>query len=208
MGHRIRIDPANFDPAALDPAVDALRQGGVVAYPTDTLYGLAADPRDAEAVARVFTLKGRPETSALTLIAADAAQAGEAAFFTARTARLAQLVWPGPVTIVATARAGLAREALAGGATVGVRVPRHTIARELARRFGFCVTATSANRSGAPATAAPDDVFAALPGVDVLIDGGAAPGGPPSTIVDASGEVLRLIREGAVPWNRVLESQQ
>jgi len=208
MAERITINPAHFDPVVLDRAVDRLRAGGVVAYPTDTLYGLAADPRIPDAVARVFALKGRAETSALTLIAADAEQASGAAFFSARAAAVAAAMWPGPVTIVATARSGLAPEALAAGTTVGVRVPNHDVARALARRFGFCVTATSANRSGEPPTADPDAVLSALPGIDLLIDGGAAPGGLPSTIVDATSDVLRLIREGAVPWSRVLESQQ
>jgi L-threonylcarbamoyladenylate synthase len=206
MAARLTIDPSQFDPSALEEAIRVLRGGGVVAYPTDTLYGLAADPRSSAAVARVFALKGRAETSPLTLIAADAEQASAAAFFTARAAALAHEMWPGPLTIVTAARSGLAREALAGGATVGVRVPRHEIARALARAFGFCITATSANRSGEPPTADPDAVLRALPNLDLLIDGGPAPGGPPSTIVDAASDTLRLIREGAVPWSRVLES--
>ena len=208
MAARITVDPGHFDPVALDAAVAVLREGGVVAYPTDTLYGLAADPRSAVAVARVFALKGRAETSALTLIAADAEQASAAAFFTARAAALARAMWPGPLTIVTTARSAVTPEALAGGVTVGVRVPRHDVARALAGRFGFCITATSANRSGEPPTAYPDAVLDALPGIDLVIDGGAAPGGPPSTIVDATSDVLRLIREGAVPWDRVLKSRQ
>jgi L-threonylcarbamoyladenylate synthase len=206
MAARLTIDPSQFDPSALEEAIRVLRGGGVVAYPTDTLYGLAADPRSSAAVARVFALKGRAETSPLTLIAADAEQASAAAFFTARAAAQAHELWPGPLTVVTAARSGLAREALAGGATVGVRVPRHEIARALARAFGFCITATSANRSGEPPTADPDAVLQALPNLDLLIDGGPAPGGPPSTIVDAGSDTLRLIREGAVPWSRVLES--
>src|SRR5690348_5052126 len=90
MDVRIFVDPAYFDPVALDAAVDVLRAGGVVAYPTDTLYGLAADPRRPDAVARIFALKGRAETSPLTLIAADPDQASAAAFFTARAAALAR----------------------------------------------------------------------------------------------------------------------
>ena len=208
MAQRIRVDPAHPDPALLERAVDALRRGGVVAYPTDTVYGLAADPRNARAVARVFAIKGRPETSALTLIAADLEQAGAAAYFSTRAASLAERMWPGPLTIVVHARGGLTSEALAGGTTVGVRVPRHDVARALARRFGFCVTATSANRSGEAPIADPDAIMQALPDVDVLLDAGQAPGGPPSTIVDATSDVLRLIRDGAVAWSRVLESLQ
>ena len=208
MAERLRVDPARFDPAELDRAIDVLRAGGVVAYPTDTLYGLAVDPRNPEAVARIFAVKGRPETSALTLIAADVEQAGAAAAFTARASVLAQKMWPGPLTIVSAAKPGLAPAALAGGATVGVRVPRDAIARGVAARFGFCITATSANRSGEPATASAQTVIDALPGLDLIVDAGEAPGGRPSTIVDATGDVLRLIRDGAVPWDRVLKSLQ
>ena len=208
MAERLRVDPARFDPAQLDSAVDVLRAGGIVAYPTDTLYGLAADPRNPDAVARVFAVKGRPDASALTLIAADIDQAASAAVFSGRASALAQTMWPGPLTIVATAKPGLASAALAGGTTVGVRVPRDAVARGLAARFGFCITATSANRSGQPPTTDPQSVLDALPGLDLIVDAGAAPGGAPSTIVDATTDVLRLIRDGAVPWDRVLKSLQ
>jgi len=208
MAERLRVDPARFDSAELDPAVDVLRAGGIVAYPTDTLYGLAADPRNPDAVARVFAVKGRPDASALTLIAADLDQAASAAAFSRRASALAKTMWPGPLTIVATAKPGLASAALAGGTTVGVRVPRDGVARGLAARFGFCITATSANRSGQPPTTDPQSVLDALPGLDLIVDAGAAPGGAPSTIVDATTDVLRLIRDGAVPWDRVLKSLQ
>lgn len=192
--------------AAIQRAADLIRQGFVVAYPTDTLYGLAADPRNASAVRRLFQLKGRPETSALTLIAADVDQARDAGQMNAAAERLAARWWPGPLTIVIPARAVLAPETLAGGRTVGIRVPDHPAAVALARAAGFCITATSANRSGSPAVSDADAAAAALPGVDAVLDAGAAPGGPPSTIVDASAEPLTLVRAGAVPWDRVLRS--
>jgi L-threonylcarbamoyladenylate synthase len=151
-------------------------------------------------------LKGRPETSALTLIAADAVQAGLVGEMTTTANRLAEHWWPGPVTIVVSARSGLAAETLAGGRTVGVRVPDQAVARALAVAAGFCITATSANRSGeAPASDA-GTVAHALPAVDAILDGGPSRGGPPSTIVNASEDQLTLIRAGAVPWDRVLRS--
>jgi L-threonylcarbamoyladenylate synthase len=183
-----------------------IREGLVVAYPTDTLYGLAVDPRNAAAVRRLYALKGRPETSALTLIAADLAQARLAAELTPAAETLAREWWPGPLTIVVHAHASLTPAALAGGRTVGIRVPRHAVAVGLARAAGFCITATSANRSGEPAPASPDDVLAAIPGVDAILDAGPAPGGAPSTIVGALRRDVTLIRDGAVPWERVLRS--
>jgi L-threonylcarbamoyladenylate synthase len=189
-------------------AADMIRRGLVVAYPTDTLYGLAVDPRNAAAVRRLYELKGRAETSALTLVAADMAHVREVAEITAQAERLAARWWPGPLTIVMRARGSIARETLAGGRTVGVRVPDHPVATALAREAGFAVTATSANRSGATAASSADAVAAALPDVDAIVDAGAARGGAPSTIVDASVTPIALIRAGVVAWDKVLRSLQ
>jgi L-threonylcarbamoyladenylate synthase len=202
----LQVDPLDPDPAVIRQAAEMIREGLVVAYPTDTLYGLAVDPRNADAVRRLYDLKGRPETSALTLIAADAAHARAAGEMTADAERLAARWWPGPVTIVVRARPILARETLGGGRTVGIRMPDHAVAIALARDTGFCVTATSANRSGATAASTPGAVAAALPDVDAILDAGPSRGGAPSTIVDASARLVTLIREGAVPWERVLKS--
>jgi L-threonylcarbamoyladenylate synthase len=196
------------DPSAIRQAAQLLRDGRVVANPTDTLYGLAVDPRNAVAVRRVFELKGRAETSALTLIAADEAQAEAAAEFNTLASRLAAHWWPGPLTIVVTARPFLAREMLADGTTVGIRVPDHPVAQALARAFGFPVTATSANRSGTIAAVTAEDVIEMLPGIDAVIDGGHVRGGAPSTLVSAHDGRETLLREGAVAWDRVIKSLQ
>jgi L-threonylcarbamoyladenylate synthase len=188
-------------------AVEVLRKGGVVAYPTDTLYGLAVDPRSGDAVAKLFAVKARDPGHAIPLIAADEAQAALAGTFTDAAWRLARAFWPGPLSIVLDAAPGIDAQILAADGSVAVRVPASDSARELARAFGFCVTATSANLSGAPSTASSDVVRSTLGArVDFVLDVGDAPGGPPSTIVDVRRRVPRLLRAGAVPWNRVLES--
>jgi L-threonylcarbamoyladenylate synthase len=204
----LQVDPLDPDPAVIREAAEMIRGGLVVAYPTDTLYGLAVDPRNADAVRRLYELKGREETSALTLIAADVAHARAAGELTPHAERLAARWWPGPLTIVVRARPILAREILGGGRTVGIRIPDHAVAIALAGDAGFCVTATSANRSGATAASTPEAVAAALPDVDAILDGGPSRGGAPSTIVDASARDVTLIRQGAVPWERVLKSLQ
>ena len=206
MGAILKVDPLDPDPAVIREAAEMIREGLVVAYPTDTLYGLAVDPRNAAAVRRLYELKGRAEGAALTLIAADMAHARAAGDLTPHAERLAARWWPGPLTLVVRARPILSRDMLGGGVTVGVRIPDHAVAVALARDTGFCVTATSANRSGATAASTPDAVGAALPDVDAILDGGPARGGPPSTIVDATGRVATLIRAGAVPFERVLHS--
>ena len=202
----LRVDPRDPDAAVVRQAAEMIREGLIVAYPTDTLYGLAVDPRNGAAVRRLFDLKGRPETSALTLVAADVAQAREAGRMTVAAERLAARWWPGPLTVVLDAAAVLAAETLAGGRTVGIRVPDHPVAVALARGAGFSITATSANRSGATAASAPEAVAEALPDVDAILDAGPSPGGRPSTIVNATTGDVTLVRAGVVPWDRVLRS--
>jgi L-threonylcarbamoyladenylate synthase len=179
----------------------------VVVYPTDTLYGLAVDPRRDEAVERVFALKGRDAGMAIPIIAADLDQARLAGEPGPRERRLAETFWPGPLSIVMPARPSISRAVLAGGSTIAVRVPAHPVARALAAAFGFCITATSANLSGAAAPASADALAPSLARtVDLILDAGAAPGGPPSTLVrfDETGPVL--VRAGAIAWERVLIS--
>ena len=199
------IVPAS--PESIDRAVEVLRNGGVVAYPTDTLYGLAVDPRSAVAVAGLFALKGRDAASAIPLIAASVAQARTAAEFSDLALKLAKSFWPGPLTIVLPASAVIRRELLGTGSTVALRVPAHPTAQALAARHGFCITSTSANRSGEPAATTAEQVSNELMNViDLVLDGGPSPGGAPSTIVDVTGDRPRLVRAGAIAWERVLES--
>jgi L-threonylcarbamoyladenylate synthase len=205
--HTFSVSAADPDSAILAEAVAILQRGGVIAVATDTLYGLAADPRNDAAVARLFAAKGRDEGVPLPLIAADLDQARAIAAFGETELRLAREFWPGPLTIVAPARAGIARGALAGGATIGIRVPNHAVARALCRAMGSCLTATSANVSGAPAPASAAEIDPTIASrIEAVLDSGPAPGGPPSTIVAASPDGVQLLRAGAIAWERVLES--
>lgn len=197
----------DLDPALVDRACAVLREGGVVAFPTDTFYGLAADPRMPAAVARLFAVKGRPQGQAVPLIAADDAQVEAAAALNDAARRLAVAFWPGPLSIVLPARDVICAEARAADGTIAVRVPACDAARQLARAFGFCITATSANRSGHPASVSASAVAGTLTGaVDLVLDGGDTPGGAPSTLVDVRQEAPRLVRPGAIAWDRVLRS--
>ena len=192
--------------AALAAAVDVLRRGGVVAYPTDTLYGLAADPASNAAVQRLFDVKGRDRSQAIPLVAADLDQARAAARFTPAALRLARAFWPGPLSIVLSAEPWLSRLAVADDGTIAIRVPAQPLARDLAAAFGSCLTATSANVSGQPPTASPDGLATIGDRVDLLLDGGEAPGGAASTIVEVRDDGVTLLRAGAIAWERVLES--
>lgn len=195
------------DPAALDRAAEIIRRGGVVAVPTETFYGLAADATHQIATARIFEIKGRPQTMALPLVAASLHQVTSMLGpLDDRTARAAKTFWPGPLSLVVNWRPQLSGTV---GQTVAIRVPGHAFARELCERAGTLLTSTSANRTGEPAAetaAAVDASLGAL--VDLIVDDGPAAGGKPSTIADLRGETPRLVREGAVAWERVLELLQ
>ncbi len=203
----IPITGAAAAPDAIARAVDILRRGGVVAYATDTLYGLAADPRSDRAVEKLFAIKGRDEHVAIPLIAGSLEQAQAVGEFGRIEMRLATTLWPGPLTIVVPARPGLSKRVLAGGDSVAVRVPAHDIARTLATAFGHAVTSTSANRSGQSPPASVSEIDPALASeLDAIVDSGPAPGGPPSTIVKVVRDRVELVRAGAIARNRVLES--
>jgi L-threonylcarbamoyladenylate synthase len=203
----ITIDPHAPDIAQLARVADLLRHGRVVAYPTDTLYGLAVDPRNEAAVERLYDVKGRDASSAIPLIADSVEQARMVGVLTPPDLRLAEMFWPGPLTLVVRARPGLARRLMGSGETIAVRVPAHPVARGLATALECCVTATSVNRSGEPPAASASDAAAALGDtLDAIIDGGPTTGGPPSTIVEVRSHDVRLVRAGAIAWERVLES--
>ena len=201
-----RVRVAGDGDAAVQVAVAAMRSGLVVAYPTDTLYGLAVDPANSGAVTKLFSLKGRALDKAIPLIAADVGQVRAWTTMTPLAERLAAAFWPGPLTLVLRAAVEMDVRVMAEGGTVAIRVPDQPIARALAAAANCPVTSTRANPSGLPPTADPDEVARALPAIDVLIDGGVTPGGAPSTIVDATGTQPVLIRAGAIAWERVLES--
>lgn len=184
---------------------DVLRRGGLVAYPTETFYGLGCLARDAAAVRRLAALKGRPEGKPLPLVAGDRAQVAEVAELDAAAAGLADAFWPGPLTLVLPARPGVPPEISAGSGTVGVRVSGSEIARALALAAGGALVSTSANPAGGPPPVRPEDLDGALRArLDAVLDGGPAPGGSPSTVVALERGGARLVREGAVPFRRVL----
>lgn len=194
------VNPTAPDASAIAVAADALRAGGLVAFPTETVYGLGANALDAAAVGRVFAAKGRPSANPLIVHVADRGQAASLTTdWTPAAEKLAAAFWPGPLTLVVTKTADIPSAVTAGGPTVAIRVPAHPVALTLLAAAGVPVAAPSANRSGelSPTTAA--HVRASLGDrIDVLLDGGACPGGLESTVVDASGDVVKLLRPGLI----------
>ena len=205
---RVVVHATTPDSAAIETAAAAIRAGGLVVLPTDTLYGLAADPFNRTAVQQLFAVKGRAAGQALPLIAADTAQVvRHIGPLPPAADRLARRFWPGPLTLLLSAPSAIAMETTGGTGLVGVRVPNHQVARALCRASDRPLTATSANISGQPASADPEAILAALSGeetrIDVMLDAGRTPGGPPSTIVDTSESPARLVRAGAIPWEEI-----
>jgi len=194
------VDAANPEGEALARAATILREGGLVAFPTETFYGLGASANDDAAVRRVFDVKGRDESKPLLVLVDSIAMAESlAAEVTEQARELMASHWPGALTLVLRARAGLPRELTAGTGTIGVRLSPHPIARRLVAALGSPVTAPSANLEGAspPTTAA--EVLRVFDGaIDLVLDGGATPGGLASSVVDVTGERPRVLRQGAV----------
>ncbi len=180
----------------LAPAVAALRavlaRHGVAVLPTETFYGLAVDPRDGEAVARVFALKRREETKSLLVVAADLGQVSALAeLLPLWWSRLAA-VWPAALTVVLPARAPLP----GSGTTVAMRVPAHALLRKLLAEVGP-LTATSANPSGQRPARRVEELGGLAEAVDLILDGGPTPGGLPSTLLDLTVTPPRILRSGA-----------
>jgi L-threonylcarbamoyladenylate synthase len=210
-----RVNPTEPDPGVLRDAAQVLRDGGLVAIPTETVYGLAADATNSAAIRRLFALKGRPGDNPLIVHVADLDSGDRlAGVVTPLARRLAACFWPGPLTLVVPARPGVAAEVTAGLDTVGLRCPAHPVAAALLAEAGLALAAPSANRSGRPSpttaahvvtdfaeaegaqvgaagTAAPSDL-------DLVLDAGPCGIGLESTVVDARGEVPLILRDGAV----------
>lgn len=194
-----RVLPAD-DPASLNEAAAVLRAGGLVAFPTETVYGLGADASNAAAVRRIFEAKGRPATNPLIVHADDIASARVAVSSWPRAAAiLAERFWPGPLTLVLPRSPIIPDEVTAGLATVGVRIPDCPAARSLLRTFGRPVAAPSANRSTGVSPTEARHVLSDLNGrVELILDGGPTRVGIESTVFDLTSSPPRVLRPGAI----------
>ena len=192
----------------VDAALDVVRRGGLVAIPTETVYGLAADASNDTAVRRIFAAKGRPADHPLIVHVAAAADLERwAAVVPPSAAVLAAACWPGPLTVVVPRAAHVLDVVTGGRPSVGVRVPAHPLTTELLTRFGGGLAAPSANRFGkvSPTTAAHvvRDLGGVPGGVDLVLDGGPCPVGVESTIVDCTVEPAQVLRPGGIPTEQV-----
>lgn len=193
------------EPADIAQAVDVLRQGGIVAFPTDTVYGVGADVRQPEAIAALYEVKERPLSKAIPVLLARAEDLCSVAREVPKSAwRLAEQFWPGALTLVVRRSPSLPSILTAEGPTVAVRVPDHPVVRALIEGLGAPLAATSANISGQPSSVTADDVLAQLGGrIALILDGGPCPGGRSSTVVDLTTTPPRVLRPGPISAEQI-----
>ena len=184
-------------------ASEAISNGGVIAFRTDTFYGLGANPFNRAAVTRIRELKGRDDNKPILLLISDPDQVER--LISARSDEFniaARRFWPGPLTIIGAAVAALPEEITSGTGTVGVRLPADETVRELVRECGGVLTATSANPSGSEPARSAQEVAEYFPrGLDLIVDGGEVSATEPSTVLDVSASPPRVVREGAISQN-------
>jgi L-threonylcarbamoyladenylate synthase len=180
------------DPSHIARAAEQLRLGAVIAFPTDTLYAVGARAGDPAAVRRLYAVKQRPSGQPMVWLVTDRAQAEAAAEVSDTAGELMRRFWPGPLTLVLTARNG--------GATIALRAPDHEVALGLLDALGEPIASSSANPAGQPPPVDADQVIGGLrDGLDLVLDGGRCRIGQPSTILDLSGATPRILRQGAIP---------
>ena len=176
-----------------------LRAGGVIGVPTDTAYGLGADPFNPAAVARIFEIKGRPDNKPILLLVNSIAMADRVSMMSSKARGICERFWPGPLTVILPARESIPPEVTAGTGTVGVRWGNAPFANRLISAMGLPLTATSANRSGQPSAVTAEEVRTQLEGrLEVLVDGGTLPARGGSTLLDLSGELPQILRQGPI----------
>lgn len=193
---------------ALEEAVSTVQRGGVVAFPTDTVYGIGASLSHPPALARIYDIKGRSPDKPIPILISRpdvidelVDDADEALI------ELAHRFWPGPLTVVLKAKASLPMEVIAPDGTCGVRIPDHSIPLAIAQANGGAIATTSANRSGMPAATTASEIHEALgPDLDMVLDGGIAPRKSASTVIRREGDTISVIREGSVRLDEMREA--
>ncbi len=197
----LAVNPAAPRGDKLAEGIEVLAGGGVVALATETVYGLAADASNLTALQRVNRLKDKPVVSPILLLLADRSQAEQVSDdLPATFDLLVERFWPGPLTLVVRASSGVPREITGGGETVAVRVPGLALPRQIAAGLGHPISGVSANLTGQPPCLTAGEVARSFPeGLEMILDGGIAPGGVPSKVLDLSRTPPQVLREGLLP---------
>jgi len=190
---------------AIVQAAEIIRGGGLVIYPTETVYGLGCDPFNSSAVDRLLRVKGR-ENKPLPIVAASLDKAREVALFNPQAEKIVSMLWPGPLTLVLKAQVTFPTGVTVGSDTIGIRVPDHEVAMRLAELSGGYLVSTSANKSGAPSPRRVEEAVSQIgQEVDLILDAGRSPLGHSSTVVDMTSGKPRILREGPIPLKLIME---
>jgi L-threonylcarbamoyladenylate synthase len=197
----IKIESQKYSRNDLSTIVSVLKEKGLIVYPTETFYGLGANCFSPEAVKKIFVLKRRNRIKPLPIVISDLSMLDSVVGEIPSAAKpFIDFYWPGPLTIIFPAKPHLSEELLGENKSIGVRLPAHLGLRDLVNHAGFPITATSANISGEEELSDPKKVFDIFTGkVDCIVDGGITKGGLPSTVIDFTAPIPRILREGAVP---------
>jgi L-threonylcarbamoyladenylate synthase len=203
----VQVDPKQVQPEVIQQACEVLRRGGLVAFPTDTLYALGANALEPKAIERVHTVKGRHHGKPLSVLV-PSVEAGMAlaAHLPTAVRSLMQAFWPGALTLVVRASSKVPAALAGTGGTIGLRMPAGSVAQALLTAFGGPIIGTSANKSGGADPADARSVQKAVGGqIDLVLDGGRVTLGVPSTVLDCTAEPARILREGAIPTRKLRE---
>ncbi len=205
MAEILTTDPLTPDAHVINRAVEILRSGGVIAYPTETLYGLAADVGNEKAIERIFAIKGRDFNNPIPLIIGNEESLSSLVSEIPKgTMDLMKTFWPGPLTLIFNASESVSEKLTAGTGKIGIRLSSHEIARSLAAGIHGAITATSANISGEAGISSSKEVLDILGDrIDAIIDGGITPGGPGSTVLDVTCDPPVVLREGNIPSSAI-----
>jgi len=199
----LKVDPHNPQVEVVEKAVKILRLGGIIVYPTETLYGLGASIMDMESIERLFEIKGRRSDKPVSIAFRDVNQAEKYAVFNGTARKLAELLLPGPVTMILPSRINLGE--MFGGDRLAVRIPSGKVVQAILEGTRFPITATSANSSGGADPVSVRNVIEQIgEGVDLVLDAGDCEYAKPSSIVDLTGEQPVVLREGAIPKSRIV----
>jgi L-threonylcarbamoyladenylate synthase len=192
----VKIDPVHPDARAINNAVEVLKTGGIVALPTDTVYGIAAMPFNKKAVSKLYKIKGRSDKKPIALLVSSKSQVKRfSGSIPAKASQLMKNHWPGPLTLIFNKKRSVPDSLTSGFKTIGIRMPKNNIALKLIKRAGGALAVTSANISGKkPATTAAQ--IKGLKGIDLILDGGKCKIGVPSSVIAVSGGELRILRKG------------
>ena len=202
MKKEIDTLPIN-DPGSLVRANEIIQEGGLIAFPTDTVYGIGVSAFNEKAIEKIYQVKGRSKLKAIPILISDAEQLDQITTnISPTTSQIVDELWPGALTLILPIHLELPGN-LSSGKTIGVRVPDHDLVRELLRMTGP-LAATSANLSGKPSALTAEEGQVQLgERIDLILDGGKVPGGMASTVLDCSGDEPRILREGPVPWEEI-----